>query len=317
MDDILKSIKFVVDKSKYVKIDSDKVQDFCENVDHKHVKHWIREGPFDLKKLNDKDLLHFLLVFNSISFSYWGNPKWGFEYRGKSFDGSWGMIAALGKAVENNIPILDPRYLARLSEENFEKISKANIKIPLFNERLKILKELGNILIKKFNGDFSNLVKQSGGDAVRLLDLIIMNFPFFEDVSTYKGRKIYFYKRAQLLVSDIYQIFDGEGYGKLKNIQYLTACADYKLPFVLRKLGILSYSHELAKKIDEQIEINLGSEEEIEIRANTILAVELIKKLLKEKIPKVDSIHVNDHLWLLGQNRRFNEFYHLTRTISY
>ena len=55
------------------------------------------------------------------------------------------------------------------------------------------------------------------------------------------------------------------------------------------------------------------SEEEVEIRANTIWANELIKKELKKKIPNINSIHVNDHLWLLGQCKP----YHLTRTTAY
>ena len=83
-------------------------------------------------------------------------------------------------------------------------------------------------------------MKQANGDAVKLLDIIISAFPSFDDVSTFNGKKIYFYKRAQLLVSDIYQLFGGEGYGNLINIDQLTACADYKLPQSLRTLGIIS-----------------------------------------------------------------------------
>ena len=120
--------------------------------------------------------------------------------------------------------------------------------------------------------------------------LIVENFPSFEDSSIYKGRRVYFYKRAQLLISDIFQAFDGHKFGKLRNITELTACADYKLPFVLRRLGIFSYSYYLTDKIDNQIQIDKDSEEEIEIRANTIWVVELIKQKLKKKIPHVGSI---------------------------
>lgn len=101
----------------------------------------------------------------------------------------------------------------------------------------------------------------------------------------------------------------------LKN---LTACADYKLPWILRKLGILSYSESLAREVDTKVEIPHGSEEEVEIRAGTIWANELIKQKLKKRIPKIDSIHINDHLWLLSQARLPNDkSYHLTRTTAY
>ena len=42
----------------------------------------------------------------------------------------------------------------------------------------------------------------------------------------------------------------GEGYGALTGMDQFTACADYKLPQALRKLGIISYAHELEEKID-------------------------------------------------------------------
>jgi hypothetical protein len=148
--------------------------------------------------------------------------------------------------------------------------------------------------------------------------LILENFPSFSDESTYKGKRVYFYKRAQLLVADIYQAFEGHKFGIFDNINEITACADYKLPFVFRRLGIFSYSDYLADKIDNQIQIEKDSEEEVEIRANTIWAVELMKQQIKEKITHADSIHINDHIRMLGQNKIKNDKpYHHTRTTSY
>jgi hypothetical protein len=318
MNKILESTKFVVDNSEHVKINSKKIDEFCKHFTRQDIKHWFIEAPFDIQNLNPKDKLHFLLVIDSTSFSYWSEPKWTITYKLKELNGAYGMIAAIGRAIENKIPILDAKYLSTISESDFAKILEGNTQIPLFQERLKILRDVGNILIKKFDGDFTNVIKKANGDSQKLLELIFENFPSFEDSSIYKGKTIYFYKRAQLLVSDIYQAFNEQEYGKLKNIDQLTACADYKLPLVLRRLGIFEYSDYLANKIDNKILIEKGSLEEIEIRANTIWAVELLKKKIQTKIPNVDSIHINDHLWMLGQkNLKKDKPYHLTRTTAY
>ncbi len=318
MDSVLETTKFVVDNAKHVKINPEKINEFCNHFEESHINHWIKQAPYNLAQLKGKDQLHFLLVFNSTSFSYWGDPKWAVEYRGEKFDGSWGMIAALGKAVENKVPVLDMKWLSALTEEEFEKITKGKVRIPLFKERVAILKEVGSILAERYKGDFINLWKEADGDAMKLLKLIITTFPSFNDFSSYKGKIIYFHKRAQLLVSDIYQLFEGSGYGKLKNISQLTACADYKIPMVLRKTGILSYSESLARKVDVGVEIEHGSEEEAEIRASTIWANELIKQNLKKKIPAINSIYINDHLWLLSQTKSADDRpYHLTRTTAY
>ena len=318
MNRILESAKFVADNSQHVKINSKEVNNFCEYFNHEHIKHWFNESPFDIRKLNPKDRLHFLLVFNSISFSYWGDPKWKIKYNDEELDGAYGMIGAIGRTIENKFPILDAKYLSDIKELNFLKILEGNVQIPLFEERLNIIREVGSVLLKKFDGDFTNLVREANGDSQKLLTLIIENFPSFEDDSMYKGKRVYFYKRAQLLVSDIYQAFEGHEFGRLKNINELTACADYKLPFVLRRLGIFSYSDYLANKIDNQIQIDKDSEEEVEIRANTIWVVELIKQKVKKKIVHADSIHINDHIWMISQKKLKNDKpYHLTRTTAY
>ena len=318
MESVLETTKFVVDKSHYVKIKNKPIKEFCKNFSESHINHWLNESPFDFRKLNEKEKLNFLLVFNAISFSYWGEPKWTIDYKGEKFDGAGGMIASIGKAIEKNKPILNSVYLKNISEKDFAEILKGNVKIPLFAEWLKILREIGQIIVRDFNGEFENLVKKSNGDALKLLELILKHFPSFNDFSPYKGKMIYFQKRAQLLVADIYQMFQGKKYGEMKNLDKITACADYKLLMVLRNMGILEYAKELEKKIDNKKEILKDSKEEVEIRANTIYANELIKKELRKKIKKIDSIHVNDHLWLLGQIKSpKNKPYHLTRTTSY
>lgn len=318
MNKIVESCKFVVDNSQHVKINSEKVDEFCNYFNLSHIKHWINESPFNIKDLNTKDRLHFLLFFNSISFSYWGDPKWKVQYHSEEVDGAYGMISAIARAIENGVQILDAKFLSEITESELENILKGNTQIPLFEERLNILRDIGTVLQEKFDGDLTNLVKQANGDAQDLVHLIIENFPSFDDSSLYKGKRIYFYKRAQLLVADIVQAFHEEEFGMLKNVSELTACADYKLPFILRRLNIFSYSDSLAHKIDNKIQIEKGSEEEIELRANTIWVVELMKQKIKQRIPHVDSIHINDHIWMLSQEKLPDDKpYHLTRTTSY
>ncbi|MEK6840452.1 MAG: queuosine salvage family protein [Nanoarchaeota archaeon] len=318
-NNVLETTKFVVDNSKHVRINKNKIKDFCKNFNYHSIKNWMEYSPFNIESLSDNKKLHFLLIFNAISFSYWSNPKWSVEYNGKIFDrGSWSLVVALGRAIDEEIPILNPNYLSNISDKDLRHILRGNTTIPLFEERLKILREIGIVLVKRFDGDFSNLVKLAKKDAIKLVKLIVSNFSNFNDISEYGGKKIFFYKRAQALVEGIYSLFKGKGFGNLKNISKLTACADYKIPQILRKLGILVYDNELSGKIDNQIEIPKGNELEIEIRANTIWAVEYIKKELRVLSKNINSIHINDYLWLNAGSSSIKEKpHHLTRTIFY
>jgi len=56
----------------------------------------------------------------------------------------------------------------------------------------------------------------------------------------------------------------------------LTMFADYRVPQILRHLGIFQYSAELADAIDSEKELPYSSKWEVEIRAATVLAVETI-----------------------------------------
>lgn len=319
MEIVLETTKFVVENSKNVIIDKDKIREFCRKFNKKDIRHWWNVAPFKILHLSNEEKLMFLLIFNSLSFSYWGNPKWTIDYKNKKINtASFGMILSIGKALEEGIPILSPYFLSKITKVELQNILRANVEIPLLEERLKIINEIGRDLLNNFEGKFSNLIKKSKNDCLNLLSLIVKNFPCFEDVRMYKKKKIYFYKRAQLLISDIHQLFSNTSLYRFKNIQKLTACADYKLPQILRKLGILKYSKILSDKIDRNILIPEGDENEVEIRANTIWAIEYIYQNLKNRILGILPIHINDYLWIKATRIPYSDKpYHKTRTISY
>lgn len=108
----------------------------------------------------------------------------------------------------------------------------------------------------------------------------------FRDHSLYKGHQVFLYKRAQIFAADLWGAFKGRGYGEFYDIGSVTIFADYIVPAVLRQLGVLRYSSALASTIDANDEISSGSEEEVEIRACSIYAVEKMKDLIKAKFGK-------------------------------
>jgi len=318
MNKILETTKRVAENSVFVKIDQARILEFSKNFDHGSVKHWLNAAPIDFGKFSDEEKLHFLFLFNSLSFSYWGEPKWTVEDQGKKFGGSWGLVKALDKGIKNGFNLLDFDYCSKISREDFLKIFHGNVEIPLLEERWNILRELGMVMVEKFQGRAANLVSEANGDALKFLDLILENFPSFQDVSIYNDQEVYFQKRAQQLVADIFQLFDGIGFGEFKDTEELTACADYKLPQILRKSGILVYADSLADKIDNKIEIPHSSVEEMEIRANTIWAVEFIRQGVSKRQPNIKSFEINDHLWLATQEKFPDDKpYHRTRTTAY
>jgi hypothetical protein len=108
----------------------------------------------------------------------------------------------------------------------------------------------------------------------------------FRDHSLYKGHQVFLYKRAQIFVADLWGAFKGQNYGEFHDINSITIFADYIVPAVLRELGVLKYGSNLSCSIDSNSEIVPGSEEEVEIRACSIYAVEKMRDLISKKFGK-------------------------------
>lgn len=318
MNPVLESVQRIIPKCRDVKLNSDRLKEVCSGFDSSKIRQWTDCVPFKYNRLTDVEEVGFVFVLDALNFCYWGDPKWTIEYQGKEFDGSWGMIASIRRAFDEGSPITDAAYLSGISERDLTHILRGNCPIPLFEERVRCLHELGRVVKEKYQGDFTRIVRAADGDALKLLDIITADFPLFDDFAPFDGRPVFFHKRAQLVAGDLWRVFNSQGFGKFHNLDELTACADYKAPQGLRKLGVIEYSPALADKVDNLVPLVSGSPEEVQIRAFTIWAIELMKRELKPKIPGVRAMDIDSYLWLAGQTKSPSDKpYHRTRTIFY
>jgi hypothetical protein len=177
---------------------------------------------------------------------------------------------------------------------------------------------LGELLLREYEGHASHLVQAAGRSAVSLARILAEKLNSFRDIADYQGKKVYFYKRAQLFAADLHGAFGGKEWGSFRDMEELTAFADYKLPQVLRHAGVLTYEAELASKVDQVIYLDPGSPEEVEIRSNTIWSVALILEELKRLGSELRAFEIDSMLWNLGQSDEFRARpYHRTVTIFY
>jgi hypothetical protein len=317
MNAILDAAEGVMKHATAVTIDQEKLRAFAELYQPTHSKHWLRDAPFDLASLSPEDSANFLLLFYSLIFCFWGEPKWTIEYQGKKYDGSYGLLVALRRAYEEGKPIFDWSYWQHISHEAFAAILAGNVEIPLFAERLAIVHEIGIVTNDRYQGQAANLIKACGKDARKLLALLSDYYPSFRDISTYNGLSVPFYKRAQLFVIDIFHFFEGQGLGELHHTDSITALADYKVPQILRHLGIITYASDLAQKVDTKIELAYNSPPEVEIRAANVWAIELVRRSIAVRIPDVTTTAINDALWLQSQATKDMRPYHRCKNIYY
>lgn len=320
MGEVLETARRVAEKSIQVWIDKHSLITFVRTLieDGIKVPSW---DPFYHFSEGGEEMVAYLLVLDTINFCFWpqnDTPTWEIEYRSQRLSGYYALAASLKKALESGIPITRADYLANLSLVGLKKILGGQEELQLLELRRQNLNELGKTLLAEFGGKAHNLVTAARKRAIALVRLLAEKLLSFRDAAEYQGHKVYFYKRAQLLAADLYGAFRGKGWGNFIDTDELTAFADYKLPQVLRHLGILHYEKALAQKVDQMILLEAGSEDEVEIRANTIWAVELIRQELNRRGKDMKAFEVDGILWNLGQKEEFKvKPYHRTVTIFY
>ena len=119
-----------------------------------------------------------------------------------------------------------------------------DIEIPLLEERVRLLREAARVLERDFDGKVINVVKSCNNSAVLLVGIMIHKFRGFADHNTcyWNGKQVFFYKRAQIFVADLYAAFQGKNIGKFDDIEQLTCFADYRVPQLLQSMGIIKLS---------------------------------------------------------------------------
>jgi hypothetical protein len=320
MQEVLKTAKNVAEISRCVWIDKQALLRFSRKL----IEGRIEVPPWNsLYHFSGKaeDMVSYLLVLDSLNFCFWPAPekvRWEIEYESKRLSGYYALAISLKRCIESGIPITRADYLAELTSGTLQQILGGMGELQLMENRAQILNELGRLLVEEYDGEAYRLIEAAESSAVKLVILLVEKLTSFQDVAEYAGHKVFFYKRAQISVADLYGAFDGKDYGNFKDIDRLTAFADYKLPQVLRHLGILRYERSLEEKVAQRILIVAGNPEEVEIRANTIWAVELIRQELRRMGRNLRAFEIDWILWNLGQKREFKASpYHRTKTIFY
>ncbi len=313
MNPILEETQYVAENAQYVSINKDKISSLP--IYDKYIPAWENDIHY-----NDgtERTLWYLLVLDTLNFCFWNAPqkKWCVQFRGKEYSGYRALAASLTRAMEERFPINNAHYLRGMPQSDLEHILSGEGELLLMDKRVKALHELGKILIEKHKGDFLHVLEESGFDAQSLSFIMAKDFPSFRDVHPYKGRLIPILKRAQIIAADIYGAFGGKSYGALRGMGNLTAFADYKLPQLLHAHGVLNYEKTLENKIHNNREILAGSEEEIEIRAATIHAVEMIKQEFTKRGRALHSYQIDWILWTTAKELSLAH-HHCTRTIFY
>ena len=314
---VLASTLPVVEQASFVRIEPARVPEVAESLrisppptpEWRAFPHWWSDDPA-LTTM-------YVLVLDGLNFCFWGEPRWTISTKHGDLNGYFGLAAALTLAIERGVPLLNPRWLESVTTESLQEVIGGTNELPLLHERAQNLRELGTAISASLDGDPLALIRKGERDACGVAARIVDICPSFNDVASHDGQEVRLYKRAQILAADLAGALGNSAELGIIGLERLTAFADYKVPQVLRELGLLTYAPSLRRRIDNQIELPAGSREEVEIRAATIWAVESLRMELANQGAHFDAYEIDWLLWNMGQTLENPRPYHRTRTIYY
>ncbi|KAK5121805.1 hypothetical protein LTR85_004680 [Meristemomyces frigidus] len=149
------------------------------------------------------------------------------------------------------------------------------------------------------------LIEKADHSAGKLVNLLVKHFPCFRDETRFDRKKVRLFKRAQILVADLWAAFGGTGYGEFHDIDNVTMFADYRVPQMLHSLGVLSYSPPLYYRIQSLQPIDSEHSWEVQLRGCSIWAVELIRReiLRNNADAQLNAVLIDFFLYDLAKER--------------
>nr|XP_040219234.2 queuosine salvage protein [Anopheles coluzzii] len=238
---------------------------------------------------------NWIFLIDTLNFCFWTPGSDATKWKVDGQTGYFALCAAINRAMREGIDITNPAYYAKITLEQLESILRSDTegtKAPLLEERVQCLHEVGRVLLDRYEGRFENCVRACEGSAVKLLQRVVEDFPCFRDEAILEHEadgatietRVSFYKRAQILVGDLWSCYRGEGLGRFEDIDAITMFADYRVPQVLVHFGTLAYGDELMAVLKEDKLLANGCREEMEIRGASIYVVERLKVLVRAKL---------------------------------
>ena len=285
--------------ARFVTIDQEAIPAYAAHCDvaaltapaHDPASHYLGHGA---------DTALFFLILDAVNFGS------GYFPHLRKLPGRSGYFTTATRLTERFVDEGPPdaTALAAMTPEAAARLFRQDAADPVVMELMALfaraLGDLGELLEREYGGSALGLIEAANGSAEALC-LELSRMELFRDEQPYPSGPAAFYKRAQLTAADLAVAFGGQGPGRFHDLDALTVFADNLVPHVLRLDGILKLEPGLAARIEAGETLAKDSLQEVEMRAATVHAVELLATELRRRGARATPLQLDFLLWNKGQ----------------
>ena len=313
---VLSSVSKVIPQLSCLEIDIEKLHEAAINLSKEDFGISYEGNP----NIVPKEYIRKTMLINTLNFVF-TDFSTSVKYKIESLSDTDAMVYQIDKALLEGVPLTQGHYMRDMDLKEFKKIFTGNIEMPMADEKVKILNNVGNTLVTKYGGDWINFIddgpKKLYDNGEGLVERLVRDFKRFDDHSIFENEKVYFLKLAQLAFWGIHRELSKRHF-YIEDMENMTAFADYIIPVALESFGIVKYSFGLKEKIDSGILIDRDSIEEIEIRSTSIYVTAKLTELINNYKNEEEKIIIPQLDFKLWTDFHADERpHHLTKTIMY
>lgn len=224
-------------------------------------------------------VVEYLLVLSMLGFGLTvpagSAAPWGIQHRGIRYEGLRGLAAGLSRAVAARSDFLMGDALARLSLARFEEAFRGWAPLPLSEQRLQLMRNLGVALLDQYQGRLAHVVEESTGGARRLVELL-EELPGFEDGIGEGSKRIRLGAKSVRAVRWIEGRLCYSGLGAFLDSHLLPVETTAEAVAVARGSGVLKVRKELHQRVATGVTLVGSEEDETALRLGTVAAFEAL-----------------------------------------
>ncbi|MEM9610269.1 MAG: queuosine salvage family protein [Actinomycetota bacterium] len=246
-----------------------------------------------------------------------GDEMWSTELDGEWLDDAPGIFAAFTRRLGPGG--LDLAGLAALDDADGAALFAGRGTLQLVPERVDLLRRVAATLLDRWDGSALHLVEEAGRDGVRIAALLTETVPGYFDRTETSAGELRFDKLSHLAAS-IMAAGRGWAADGFTGFDDVPVYPDYMLPRVLRHVGAMVYSPQLASTVDGRRLIEARSDAEHAIRWATIRCGAQLRDALQERGNPVTAPALDYRLWseaVLGPDAADFGEHHRTITLRY
>ena len=313
---VLSSVSKVIPKLSCMELNIEKLHEVAINLSKEDFGINYEGNP----NIVPEEYIRKTMLINTLNFVF-TDFLTSVKYKIENLSDTDAMVYQIDKALLEGAPLTQGHYMRDMNLKEFKRIFTGNIEMPMADEKVEILNNVGDTLVTKYDGDWINFIddgpKKLYDNGVGLVERLVRDFKRFDDHSIFENEKVYFLKLAQLAFWGIHRELSKRHF-YIEDMENMTAFADYIIPVALESFGIVKYSSGLKEKIDSGILIDRDSIEEIEIRSTSIYVTAKLTELINNYKNEEEKIIIPQLDFKLWTDFHADERpHHLTKTIMY